>query len=507
MKTQDSVDILAPPSQPQRSRKGMRFATLGAILVVALIVGASAVVFAQLSQQHKNAAQPPSGTWVSVLQGYTISSLAAAHNSPAVLYACATQTQSTSQPSSNNINYTVLRSTDFGTHWQDVGSKAALGQSCQLAINPTDSNDIFVVGTSTGTGGQATATLLHSTDGGQTWTTIHPGLKLSSSYTVPQWNIQELSFAGNALFGLQSLSPRTGSTNRPNGVPRFLSQLSRLLTSTDGGQTWTVVDQQMTTQNLSSSFYAVDPTNSKTIYELVGTPWWPVQPRTTEPNDVIPGFITNGDVYQTTDGGATWKLRLSNLPFGTQIKLAEGNAQTLYVGGIRTPLPYLARASTPNDTNVVQNGFRLQVSNDGGATWHTVPDVLQASIVQGWFVASNGSVFAYTGFSSQGGQPTAISGTATASTPVVAPAMTPQSGVVPSILAPTSFQTTPPPVSTATTTPVLQRYDPSSNVWSMVTKPPTSGIFMAVTPGDNSSNVLWFLETTNQQTTLYRFVA
>jgi photosystem II stability/assembly factor-like uncharacterized protein len=508
MKTQDSVDIQTMTPERRRSRKGAWIATFGAILVVALVVGASAIVFAQLSQQHKNAAQPPSGNWVSVLQGYTLSSLAAAHNSPAVLYACATNVQNNSS-TSNSTNYTVLRSIDFGTHWQDVGSKDTLGQSCEIAINPTDSNDIFAVGITTGSNGQASPVLHHSTDGGQTWTTIQPKLNVSGSSTPVQWNIQQLSFADNALFGIQWIPSPPMPPVHTGSLPNYFARLSRLLTSTDSGQTWTVIDQQAATKNLSTGSYAVDPANSKTIYELAGTPWLPVQP-VAEPNGILPSFVTNEDLYKTTDGGATWQLLQSSQPFGTQVKMAEGNPQTLYLGGVRTPLPYAARGSASNSTDIAQSNFRLQVSSDGGATWHNVPDVPQASIVQGWFVASNGQVFVYAG--SGGvytpiGQPTVSTGTAVASTPAVAPGMTPQSGVVPSILAPTSFQTTPPPVSTATPAPTLQRYDPASNAWSAVTKPPTSGAFMAVTPGDNSSNVLWFLDTSNQQALLYRFIA
>lgn len=508
MKTQDSVDIQTLTPERRRSRKGAWIATFGAILVVALIVGASAIVFAQLSQQHKNAAQPPSGNWVSVLQGYTLSSLAAAHNSSAVLYACATNVQNNSS-TSNSTSYTVLRSIDFGTHWQDIGSKVTLGPSCQIAINPTDSNDIFAIGTTTGSNGQASSVLHHSTDGGQTWTTIQPKLNVSVSTTPVQWSIQQLSFADNALFGIQWVPSTPVPPVHTGSLPNSFGRLSRLLTSTDGGQTWTVIDRQVATKNLSTGSYAVDPANSKTIYELASTPWLPVQP-SAEPNDIIPVFGINGNLYKTTDGGTTWQLLQSNLPFGTQIKMAAGSSQMLYLGGVRSPLPYVARGSASNSTDVAQSNFRLQITNDGGATWRTVPDVPQASIVQGWFVASNGQVFAYAG---SGGvytpqsQPTVSTGTAVASTPAVTPGMTPQSGVVPSILAPDSFQTTPPPVSTATPAPTLQRYDPASNTWSVVTKPPTSGAFMAVTPGDNSSNVLWFLDTNNGQAVLYRFIA
>jgi hypothetical protein len=119
--------------------------------------------------------------------------------------------------------------------------------------------------------------------------------------------------------------------------------------------------------------------------------------------------------------------------------------------------------------------------------------------VQGWFVDKNGQVFinANTGFV-PGVQPTAIVGTAIA--------VTPQSGTMPSISEHVVALTTP-PTNTTQPTAVVQRYDSSNNTWSAVTKPPTYGVMLAVTPGDANSNVLWFLGTTNGKTALYRFIA
>ena len=472
MKTQDAVDKEVALRKPKRTRRGVRLATIGAVLVVALIVGASAVVFARLSQQQqqqKNAAsaQPPSGSWVAVLQGYTISSLSAAENASNMLYACATSAQNTNgasgQPtngtSSNSVNYTVLRSSDFGSHWQDVGSKAALGASCRVAINPINSNDIFASGLSS-SNGQTTAFLRHSSDGGQTWTSIAPTLKVGSAQLGTAWNVQDLSFAGNALFGTQWFTPAAMPNSHPGAVPRSFTRLSRLVMSTDGGQTWTIVDGQFATTSQGVSSYAVDPLNSRTIYDLVSTPWWPIQPIETEPYDILPAYGVNGNLYKTTDGGANWQLLLKSLPFGTQVRLANGQLQTLYVGGRRGPLPYVGHSMPGNGNSVpyATGNFSLQVSSDGGSTWRAVADVpqAQASLVQSWFVDAHGQV-----------------------------------------------------VIQASS--VIERFDAASNSWSTVTKPPTSasGTLVSVTPGDGNSDVLWYVGTVgsgNGQVGLWRFV-
>src|SRR5947199_4417110 len=133
MKTQDTIDEQAgsPGPRPGRSKGASWLAGVGAIFVVALVVGASAIVFAQLGQHHKsqssNPSIPPPGKWVQVLNGYTLASLAAGDSNPSILYACAVHSQ-TSTPQAvtgNDTSYTILRSTDFGGQWQNIGSNAA----------------------------------------------------------------------------------------------------------------------------------------------------------------------------------------------------------------------------------------------------------------------------------------------------------------------------------------------------------------------------------------------
>jgi hypothetical protein len=149
----EPVDPHEPAGRKKRSWLSW-LSGLGAVLVVILVVGASAFVFAQLSQHRQGgerAGNPAAGKWTQVLSGYSVSSVVAADNAPAVLYACAWRAQPNTpvppeQSGTGNAAYTVLKSTDDGTHWQDVGSKAGLGGSCQVAVNPADSNELFAAG-------------------------------------------------------------------------------------------------------------------------------------------------------------------------------------------------------------------------------------------------------------------------------------------------------------------------------------------------------------------------
>ena len=76
MKTQDAIDEQKIPPGPGQGRSKGRswlawLSRIGAIFVVALVVGASAIVFAQLGQHHKSQPSHPSisppGKWVQAL--------------------------------------------------------------------------------------------------------------------------------------------------------------------------------------------------------------------------------------------------------------------------------------------------------------------------------------------------------------------------------------------------------------------------------------------------------
>ena len=468
MRTRDTIDEQMTPPEPgqDRSKSTSWLARIGAIFVVALVVGASAIVFAQLGQHHKsqpsnlsNLSVPPPGKWVQVLNGYTLSSLSAADSNPSILYACAVHSQASAPQAttSNNTSYTILRSTDFGARWQDIGSSAALGSSCQLAVNPGNSNELYAIGLPNAA--QATNILKHSMDGGQTWTTISPALSMPGNRSAPVWNVEQLSMVGNALFGVQLMPQDTNPTVQRGVLPRYYARLNRLVTSTDGGRTWTVLDQQFTTSWQTVSSYAVDPVHTGTIYVLVSIPTLPVQPKTEEPR-VPTVYSSSFDLYKTTDNGATWQPLLQNLPFATQVQLARSNPQTIYIGGTRSPLPVSREAPVYDNINTF--GFHLQVSTDGGATWRQVPDLPQASqafSVLAWFVGSNGQVYFY-------------------------PAGSPNS-----------------PSSQGS----IQRYDPSRDAWNEVTRPPIDGSLLAVTSGGATSDVLWFIGISKGQSLTYRY--
>ena len=514
MKIQDSgaaSQQVTPPS-PSRPKRSHWLAGVGAIIVVILVVGLSALVFAQLRQRQagQSTPTPPTAQWKQVLNGYTLTSLVAARSNPAVLYACAIRETPGTTAQSNQGVINILRTADFGDHWRVVGGSAVLGNTCQLAINPIDSNEIYAVSNS-----QNAGSLKHSKDGGQTWQTILPVMHIPSLQTAVPWSVQQIQIEGNHLFGMQWVTPRpvpVGPPSRP-----ILNLLPRLVTSVDSGHNWIVIDNQFATQRLGVHSYAVDPTNPSTIYDLVGASLFPLNLREVPTYDPLPVTGINQELFKTTDGGKTWQSVLKNIPYGSQVQLATGKPQIIYVGGTIGPLPLIPNA--PQSTYPIPiSSFHLQMSPNSGSNWQNVAIPTDMQSIQNWYVSSVGQVYASPTIPFTG-QPTAVAGTAIPATVVPFPTGNPQSAIQRASPVGADLSRTSPiyrPASIVavhaqvafTSSQFIRRYDPTTNSWSNVTRPPTQGFMLQLTSAQaNSGAILWFVGIADKGQVLYRYVA
>src|SRR5260221_14250907 len=103
------------------------------------------------------------------------------------------------------------------------------------------------------------------------------------------------------------------------------------------------------------------------------------------------------------------------------------------------------------------------------------------------------------------GQPTAVAGTAVAVTAVPIPTRNPQNAELPPQQnSPSGVHASGVPVALSQ---IIRRYDPASNSWSVVTRPPAAGFMLQVTPAQaNSGAILWFSSMDNGRASLYRYV-
>lgn len=520
------------PSDPKQRGGHSLLTGVGAVLVVAVLIALSVTVFTVWRAGRGLGNAPPQGTWKTVLNGYVVSSLVAPQDKPAVIYVCAAYTGNTNVVSSD-VSYTISRSADFGNTWQtsqESGQNVTLKGFCQLAINPSNSNDVYVVGGVASAQNGTVMVLKHSTDGGQTWETIQPRLH----YPVPgpaiapiAWQVRQITVVGNTLFGMQWIGdqagpPRVGGVRSGPSVPTAFYALAHLTASTDGGHNWSVIDKNISTFPQGVRSFAVDPTNAQTIYALLDTSLWPIGAIGGAPNEREPAsYGVNGTLYKTTNGGNTWTPILKNLRYGTEVQLASGNPKVLYVGGLNMPMPRgvqpatgidQGQGTTPTDSasRTALFGFHLQVSQDGGASWREVAMSPAQLGIQSWFVGADGLVYAAANPAFNNGpngtpQSTPIVGTVVPSgTSSVNGVQRTVQGVQGQASTAASSSTLFP--KTGTLMNVL-RYDPANPGWQRVTSYSLSGSLFMVTPGSGKTGaVLWLTGVENGKAVLSRYV-
>ncbi len=480
---------------PKRRRPLSVLIGIGLLVAIALFVVYNVTTLASQHIQNatKTAMQTSKGTWQRMLNGYSVMSIVAAPNNAAVLYACAFPVQSTtptvsSSPGSGSptINYALLRSTDGGTHWQE---RTHLNEGCQIAVNPTNSDDIYTVAFAShlASNGQALDVLKHSSDGGRSWSDIAPTLLLDNPQLTITWHVQQLSMVGGQLFGTQQFPAQGIQPQGRNPLPSVVTRLTvtRLVESSDGGHTWRVIDGNRGNSGQGERAYIVSPTHSQVIYELAGTQWpGYLQPAMPPNNTLYGGNLT---LYKTDDGGKTWTKLGENLPLNSKLQIATNNPDIVYVGSTVGVMPL--KGYDIGQNIIVQPLFSIRMSTNGGATWHTLQAPEGVSFVQNWFVDADGQVYASTGPAHRV-QPNATSGTTTV------PSATAQIGVG-------GYN-----VSSSTgigSVTAIQRYNPTNNTWSVATQTPSDSALLAVTTNTNShATSLWVLSNNNGKPVLYR---
>src|SRR6185312_9152399 len=242
------------PVVPSRSRD-LRVLLSASLLL--LLIGAAEFTFAFVRQLNQNVFYlanhvPDLSTtihWQEVLQYQPFPTLVAAPGNPATLYLC------NNLNLSSGVGFTFARSTDAGVHWETLTSGLAGNGTCEIAVDPLDASNLYIALSNTdyeNNHANTIFTLKHSRDGGQTWTDIAATLALSGVQHVA-WAGFDLVFVGQRLFARQEQN-----------------NVFHLITSSDGGQAWTIIDGRLLNPHRELQSYAVDPSTPNTIYALIG---------------------------------------------------------------------------------------------------------------------------------------------------------------------------------------------------------------------------------------------
>lgn len=230
----------------------------------------------------------------------------------------------------------VYKSTDGGDNWTNLGLKES-ERIAKILVDPSDTNTVYVCATGKLWSDSDERGVYKTTDGGKSWMKVLKGANLSTGCSMMSMDKSnpKTIFAGMWDFR------RQGWTFRSGGDGETAASGSGLFKSTDGGATWTELDEK-SAQGLPAKPWgriavAVAPSNPNVVYALVEA----VMPK-------------NG-LYRSNDGGQTWT--------------ALDRSQMM----IWRPFYFANLIVDPKDENkLYKAGGSLIYSSDGGKSFSNV---------------------------------------------------------------------------------------------------------------------------------------
>ncbi len=256
-----------------------------------------------------------------------------------------------------------FRSTDGGISWSESRLPSSSGYAYQICAHPTDSRIVCAAGYKYDSSSRTESlAFFRSTDGGLSWSA-------SSFFTFDYFHPLEMA-----------VSVTNPSVIYVSGIKEAGSYYGGvLLTSTDGGRSWTDITSSLETENYNS-FYsvAVDPTDGDKVY--VGGAYFYRSVRTPRGTDLTwtrsraPLFIYSlsvdpvnpsriyasgyESVAASTDYGTSWNLRSNSVKSSARhIAVAPADPSRVYVSSYAG----------------------LYKSPDAGATWHPAYEGIRAA--------------------------------------------------------------------------------------------------------------------------------
>lgn len=266
-------------------------------------------------------------TWTSVFDNegaFSIGAIALDPKNPATVWVGTGE-----RNSQRSVGYGdgVYKSEDGGRSWRNVGLKTSehIGR---IAIDPRDSNIVFVAAQGPLWSGGGERGLYKTTDGGKTWKAVIPGTEHTGATDVV------IDPANPDTMYAATWQRRRHFYTLINGGPE-----SAIYKSNDSGETWTRVRGGLPPGDLGRIGLSISPANTNVVYATV------------EASGTLSG------IFRSSDRGATWERTSSSI------------AQGMYYGQIVADPKNVDRVYIPN---VV-----FQVSDDAGRTQRALGERLK----------------------------------------------------------------------------------------------------------------------------------
>jgi photosystem II stability/assembly factor-like uncharacterized protein len=182
----------------------------------------------------------------------------------------------------------IYKSTDGGENWTNVGLKES-ERIAKILVDPKDSDTVYACVPGRLWSDSDDRGLYKTTDGGKTWAKILKGANLSTGCSMISMSPSD----SKTLFAGMWDFRRKGWTFRSGGDTPTSPSGSALLETTDGGATWTDLDEKsakgLPPKPWGRIAVTVGPSNPQVIYALIESP--------------------RSALFRSGDGGKTWEER------------------------------------------------------------------------------------------------------------------------------------------------------------------------------------------------------
>jgi photosystem II stability/assembly factor-like uncharacterized protein len=189
---------------------------------------------------------------------------------------------------STSVGGGVFKTTDGGDNWEFVGLKESERIS-KILIDPTDSNTVYVCVPGKLWSDSDDRGVYKTTDAGKSWTKVLKGNNLSTGCSMISMSARDPKTLIAGMWDFR----RKGWTFRSGGESPTAPSGSALLMTTDGGTTWTELDEH-TAKGLPPKPWGriavtTAPSSPAVIYALIESP--------------------HSALYRSDDGGKNWTRR------------------------------------------------------------------------------------------------------------------------------------------------------------------------------------------------------